>query len=139
MIEFYVDEADEHRWRIVDEDDDDIVHACHEGFAAKAGALNNLLINNSMLSVFVLRLAKGGDGDLSDSSLTFDQDAEGKIRWRATASNGEIVGASHKGFGTMMDAVNNLLITHTMLTVFIAELAMMRAADLHHDHGEIDD
>jgi uncharacterized protein YegP (UPF0339 family) len=133
VIEFYVDDAEEHRWRIVDEEDGAIIHACHEGFTAKTGALNNLLINSSMLNVFVARLARGDDNGASNSSVAFNQDNDDKIRWRATANNGEIVGASHKGFGSMMGAVNNLMITHTMLTVFIAELAMARTAHLHGD------
>jgi uncharacterized protein YegP (UPF0339 family) len=39
----------------------------------------------------------------------FYKDAQGEWRWRRTASNGKIVGASTQGYKNKVDCVNNAI------------------------------
>ena len=57
------------------------------------------------------------------SNVEFYEDSEVQHRWRIKADNGEIVAASSEGFTSKSNAVNNLLMTYTMLSVYVAELA----------------
>ncbi|KKN19711.1 hypothetical protein LCGC14_0943100, partial [marine sediment metagenome] len=57
-----------------------------------------------------------------------------KVRWKIRADNGELVGQSHKGFDDTFEAMDNLIITYTMLTVFVAQVAQSRSAE-HNDGG----
>lgn len=52
--------------------------------------------------------------------LKFYTDDSGEHRWKLTAANGEIVGASSKGFSSKAAAVNNFLL---MITMGSAEIA----------------
>lgn len=42
-----------------------------------------------------------------DDRWQFYRDRQGKWRWRRTASNGEIVGASHESYSRRIDCVRN--------------------------------
>lgn len=126
-VEFYKDKKSENRWHIVD--DGDVVHACHEGFRNEHGALQNLFINHAMMSIFVAAVAQGGS-DGGHGNVYFEEDADHKIRWKIKANNGEPVGVAHKGFNDMFEAMDNLIITYTMLTVFVAEMAQVKSAVL---------
>jgi hypothetical protein len=46
--------------------------------------------------------------------------SDDQIWWRIKAANGEIIGKSHKGFDSRPLAVDNLIMTYTMLAMFIA-------------------
>lgn len=129
-IEFYKDVDSEDRWRIVGSDEDDIIHACHEGFSGKHNALTNLFINHAMMSIWIRHVAKGDGYKLKfdKGTVNFENDRDGKIRWQIKASNGEIVGASHKGFNDKHLAADNLIITYTMLAMYIAQFALDRVS-----------
>jgi len=47
--------------------------------------------------------------------IEFYQDKQDKWRWRITADNGEIVGASSQGFSTRASADTNLRLLTSML------------------------
>jgi len=120
-VEFYEDNAEEHRWRIVDEDE--VIHTCHEGFVRSGGALHNLFLNHAMIGVFVTRLAGGSNEDVSsddEENIRFDTGNDEKIWWKIQSKNGKIIGKSHKGFDSKTLAVDNLIMTYTMLSMFIA-------------------
>ena len=57
-VEFFEDSAEEHRWRV--EDDEGVIHTCHEGFKRQSFALQNLFLNHAMMSVFVSSFAGSG-------------------------------------------------------------------------------
>ncbi len=126
-VEFNKDSAGEDRWKIADTDGGDPIHACHEGFSSKHNALMNLFINHAMMSIWVNAVANG-DGyspKLEKGSVQFRKSKkDGKTRWRITAANGEIVGASHKGFDDKSLAADNLIMTYTMLAMYIAQHAL---------------
>ena len=125
-IEFYQDKANEHRWRIMEEGDDSPIHACHEGFSGRHKAFQNLLINHSMMSIFVNSVARGEIKLGKDlGNVRFDEDGDG-IRWKIEADNHETVGMAHRGYKTIYDAVDNLIITYTMLTMYVAQAAQAR-------------
>ena len=44
-----------------------------------------------------------------DDKWEFYKDADDEWRWRRTAKNGEIVGASHEGYKHKMDCVSNAI------------------------------
>lgn len=44
---------------------------------------------------------------MSQDTWTFYQDSQGKWRWRRTAGNGQIVGASSEGYNNRADCVAN--------------------------------
>lgn len=54
--------------------------------------------------------------------LEFYVDDSGEWRWRLTAANGEIVGASSEGFSSKTAAVNNFLLMVTMGSAEIARV-----------------
>ena len=125
-VEFYEDESDEHRWRVVDAEEDGPIHACHEGFSSKWGALQNLFLNHARMSNFVSGIA----GNLEfNSRPEFFIGKDKKTWWRITASNNEIIGSSHKGFNSRVEAVDNLIMTYTMLAMFIAMYAQERNSE----------
>ncbi len=125
-VEFNKDVAGEDRWRVVDIEEDDIIHACHEGFSSKHNALMNLFINHTMMSIWVNAVANGDFYKLrfKEGAVDFENDRDGRIRWQIRASNGEIVGASHKGFNDKHLAADNLIMTYTMLAMYIAQFAL---------------
>lgn len=133
-VKFYKDKSNEHRWHVLDEDEarqgeSPIVHACHEGFSSEHNALQNLIINHTMLSIFVATVARGNGEDSSPAgNVYFEAGRDEKARWKIKADNGEIVGQSHKGFDDTFEAMQNLLITYTMLSVFVAQVAQERSA-----------
>lgn len=131
--EFYTDKAGEHRWHITidDDGDDGAIHACHEGFSSKYNAVQNLFINHAMMSIFVGSVARGDQEVGAEAAgIFFEEDADEKVRWKIKGANGELTGASHKGFEDTYEAMSNLVITYTMLTVFVAEAAPSRAGEL---------
>jgi len=120
-VQFFQDKAQENRWRVVDEDDGYILHTCHEGFSSGHNALQNLLINHAMMSVFVAHMAAGGAlEDLPGDSVYFEMGNDQLVWWKIKAKNGEIVGKSHKGFDSNPEAADNLIVVYTMLAMFIA-------------------
>ena len=121
-VEFYQDAKQEHRWRVTD--GDDIIHACHEGFSSYSNALQNLLINHASMSIFVNSIARG---NADQAQVSFEEDKDQKARWRIKADNSEIVGAAHKGFDDVLSAMDNLILTYTLLTIVVAEVAQVRA------------
>jgi len=124
MIEWYTDEASEHRWRAVaevEESEPELVNDSHEGFKTKGGAQNNLFVTYTMLSTFLVSVAKGKEFE----PVEFYEDRDGKTRWRITSNNGEIVAASHKGFPSVGAAKGNLLMTYTLISTYLAMGAEM--------------
>jgi len=129
-VEFFKDSADEKRWRITDEATPDgepeMVHSCHEGFSTDAGALHNLFLNHAMMSAYVRGLA--GSRTAVDR-VQFDTGNDGKVWWKIDGANGECIGKSHKGFPTKVAAVDNLIVTYTMLAMFVALHAQERNSE----------
>jgi len=130
-VEFNKDSANEDRWRVYDPEEDVVIHACHEGFSSKHNALTNLFINHTMMSMWVRATAQGkGYSEevtfpiFGTGYVTFEDDKKGKVRWQLKSTNGEIVGASHKGFETKSLAADNLIMTYTMLAMYIAQHAL---------------
>lgn len=120
MVEFYSDNADENRWRILEgEGSEEIINKSTEGFSTSGGARNNLLVAYSLVSTYLVAVVQKSKFDAVD----FYEDEDGKHRWRVTADNNEIVAAAHKGFGTEGAAKNNLLITYTMISTYLAMAA----------------
>ena len=133
-VEFYKDNKKEHRWHVLEEaegvGDPDIVHACHEGFSSEHNALQNLIINQTLMSIFVATVARG-NGEAATGNVYFEPEKNGeKVRWKIRADNNEIVGQAHKGFDDTFEAMQNLLITYTMLTMFVAQVAQARVIDV---------
>jgi hypothetical protein len=114
-VDFFEDSAEEHRWRVGD--DAGIVHSCHEGFKRRHDALQNLFLNHAFMSVFVSGIAANSEGS---DWIDFKTGADEKVWWSIKAHNGEIIGKSHKGFDSRPLAVDNLIMTYTMLAMFIA-------------------
>ena len=133
-VEFYEDKKQEHRWHILEDDEDSPVHACHEGFSSKHNALHNLFINHAMMNIFVASVARGSEEEGARTNISFEKGNDKKVRWKIRADNGELVGQAHKGFDDTFEAMDNLIITYTMLTVFVAQVAQSRSAE-HNDGG----
>ncbi len=143
-VEFYRDKAEEHRWHIFEDDESGapaaaphsskriVMHACHEGFSSDHNSKQNLFINHALMSIFVAGVARA-DGKPAAGNVYFEGDADERIRWKIRADNGEIVGMAHKSFDDTFDAMDNLIITYTMLTVFVASVAQERASSLGED------
>jgi len=142
-VEFYQDSKGEHRWHVLEDDEDGtpaaalheskrkVTHACHEGFSSNHNAVQNLFINHAMMSIFVGAVARGdAEAGAEATGIYFEEDADQNVRWKIKSANGEIVGASHKGFDDTFEAMDNLVITYTMLTVFVAQAAQDKAADV---------
>jgi len=120
MVEFYSDSAGENRWRILEADEgEEIINKSTEGFSTHGGAKNNLLVAYSLISLYLVALVQDG----SFEAIEFYEDEDGKHRWRVTSDNNEIVAAAHKGFATEGEAKNNLLITYTMISTYLAMAA----------------
>ena len=125
-VKFYIDNAGEHRWHILGEDDE-VIHACHEGFSSKHNALNNLFINHTLMGIFVAQVAQGNRSDnLTGASVYFEVDKAEKDRWKVRGANGEPVGQAHKGFEDTFEAMDNLVMTYTMLSMFVAGVAQSK-------------
>ena len=60
--------------------------------------------------------------------IRFYKDKAGEYRWEIKADNGETVDASSEGFSSKQNAVNNLLMTHSMIGTFIARIAKGEAS-----------
>jgi uncharacterized protein len=54
-------------------------------------------------------LKKFGRTDMAEHELNIYKDKKGEYRWRRTASNGEIVGASSEGYSSKKDCEANAL------------------------------
>ena len=126
-IEFFEDNAEEQRWRVVDPEENLLIHSCHEGFSSKHNALQNLFLNHAKMGNFVAGLAGNVSGPVK--SIEFYEDSSDMTRWRITAANGEIIGASSSGFSGEPEAVDNLIMTYTMLAMFIAMHAQERNSE----------
>ena len=53
----------------------------------------------------------------------FYKDENGKYRWQIKADNGEIVDSSSQGFSSKQNAINNMLMTHSMIGTMLARIA----------------
>jgi len=123
-IEFFEDKVGDHRWRVVDPEEELLIHSCHEGFSSKHGALQNLFLNHAVMSNAVAGIA--GNVSEAGNGVEFYEGNDHMTWWRITAANGEIFGASHSGFPGEPEAVDNLIMTYTMLAMFIAMHAQER-------------
>jgi uncharacterized protein YegP (UPF0339 family) len=94
--EFYQDKAGEWRWRRT-ATNGNIVGASTEGYFAKPDCEANARRNGW-----------NGCGQAgADDKWEFYQDNAGEWRWRRTASNGSIVGASSEGYSSKPDCEAN--------------------------------
>jgi len=124
QVEFFTGSDGDAYWRVTDSNGDE-VNRSSEGFRQLGSAKNNLLIFHTLLSADLLALAQFRGGPKSElDSIQFYIDEAGKQRWRVVAGNGEIVGASHKGFKTFGEGKNNLLMTHSLISIYVATIAM---------------
>lgn len=121
-MEWYTNDAGEVRWRIfeTDEEDGNILNKSTEGFKTEGGAKNNLLVTYTLLGAYFVSTIRGE----SFGAVEFYVDNIGKHRWRVTADNNEIVAASHKGFTTEGGAKNNILMTYTMISAYLAKATL---------------
>jgi uncharacterized protein YegP (UPF0339 family) len=119
QVEFFSGNNHDTYWRILDASGDE-VNRSSEGFTQAGGAKNNLLTFHTLLSIDLLALHNRQDC----VSLEFYTDLDNKTRWRVKASNGEIVGAAHKGFSSLGEAKNNVLMTYSLISTYIASVAM---------------
>jgi hypothetical protein len=55
--------------------------------------------------------------------VRFYKNKAGEYRWQIKGGNGEIVSASSEGFASKQGAVNNLLMTHSMIGTMLARIA----------------
>ncbi len=95
--EFYEDKRGEHRWRRT-ASNGNIVGAACEGYTQKAANVANAErhgYNGNPKSL--------GGGDKWD----IYQDKKDEFRWRRTATNGEVTGASSEGYNKKSDCVSN--------------------------------
>lgn len=120
-MEWYTGNAGEVRWRIfeTDEEDSDVLNKSSEGFKTEGGAKNNLLVTYTLLGAYFVSTIRGQSFDAVEFYIDKD-----KHRWRVTAANNEIVAASHKGFTTEGGAKNNILMTYTMISAYLAKAAL---------------
>jgi len=58
----------------------------------------------------------------------FYKDKAGEYRWEIKADNGEIVSAASEGFSSKQNAINNLLMTHSMIGTMLARIAKGEAS-----------
>lgn len=119
QVEFFTGNDGDAYWRVNDADGNR-VNRSSEGFRKLGSAKNNLLIFHTLLSAELLALFSGNEL----RNISIYEDDEGKFRWSVRASNHEIVGASHKGFDHQGAAKNNLLMTYSLISTYIASLAM---------------
>ena len=88
-LEFYTDNAGEHRWRMK-ASNGEIIAAATEGYASKQGAEDNF------------------NRDRSNDKVEMYEDKAGEWRWRATATNGNRVAAATEGYSSKQSALSNL-------------------------------
>lgn len=119
QVEFFTGDDGDAYWRVTDHDGNH-VNRSSEGFRQLGGAKNNLLIFHTLLSTDLLALFN--DKDLKN--LEFFEDDKGLHRWRVQSSNGEIVGGAHKGFSNFGEAKNNVMMTYSLISTYIASIAM---------------
>ena len=95
--EIYKDKRGEFRWRRV-ATNGNIVGASCEGYRNKANAKSN-----------AQRHGMNGNPDHVGGRDRWEiyKDARGEYRWRRTASNGEIIGASSESYIRKLDAESN--------------------------------
>lgn len=65
-----------------------------------------------------------------------DKSKKKEWRWEIKAPNNETVAASSEGFSTKYAAVNNLLMTHTMISTELARIAKEKASIIWEDEEE---
>lgn len=119
QVEFFTGKDDDAYWRVIDGNEDE-VNRSSEGFRQLGTAKNNLLIFHTLLSTDLLSLFN--DGDLT--SLEFYEDNKNMHRWHVKSSNGEIVGAAHKGFSNFGEAKNNVMMTYSLISTYVASIAL---------------
>lgn len=125
-VQFFLDSKNRHRWSVIDDIND--IHICHTGFSSRHDAIQNLFINHAMMSIFVGSVARGDmEAGANASGISFEKDEEGKFRWNIKSSD-ELTGMSYDGFGNVFEAMNNLIIIYTLLTVFVASIAQERSS-----------
>jgi len=108
----------DHFWHVLDSEQN-IVNNSSEVFSNLGNAKNNLLILHTLIGVDLVSLASG----IKCKHVTFYDDNQDKQRWRVVAQNGEIVGAAHKGFDSDGEAKNNLLMTYSLVSTYLAKKA----------------
>ena len=118
-VEFFTGNDNDTYWRVLDSDEGE-TNRSSEGFTQLGAAKNNLLIFYTLLSTDLLALHNQGDSN----NLEFYTDDADQHRWRVKAGNGEIVGAAHKGFPSLGEAKNNVLMTYSLISAYVASVAM---------------
>lgn len=121
QVDFFTGNDEDAYWRVTDSDGNE-VNRSSEGFRQLGSAKNNLLIFHTLLSTDLIAFFN----DKPLSSLEFYEDNKGKHRWNVRSTNGEIVGASHKGFPNFGEAKNNVLMTYALISTFIASMALAK-------------
>lgn len=125
IITFFKGDDDDHYWRLTDNDNEP-VNRSSEGFSTLGNAKNNLLILHTLVGVDLLSLANGiacGNVEFYD-----DDSVVPMARWRVKSDNHEIVGASHKGFDSLGEAKNNLLMTYSLISACFAQMSAIGMA-----------
>ena len=115
-IEFFTGDDGDHYWRLTN-DEKEIINRSSEGFSTIGNAKNNLLILHTLIGVDLLSIANGDQG----KHFEFYKDTKGHSRWRVKAENEEIVGAAHKGFDSLGEAKNNLLMAYSLISTCLAQ------------------
>jgi len=60
---------------------------------------------------------------VKDDNIEFFNDPSGRHRWKIRDDNGDIIAICYEGYSSKANAINSLLMTHTLLSRFIAEMA----------------
>ena len=124
QVEFFIGDDNDTYWRVLDANGD-IVNRSSEGFTQSGGAKNNLLIFHTLLSTDLLAIANyhAGYPEINPlSNLEFYEDDQLLFRWRVKAGNGEIVGAAHRGFSDGGEVKNNVLMTYSLISTYLASI-----------------
>lgn len=120
QVDFFTGDDGDAYWRVLD-GNGDIVNRSSEGFRKLGSAKNNLLIFHTLLSADLIAFFNNSDL----KRISFRQSKkDNKYRWRVTSANNEIVGAAHVGFDNFGEAKNNLLMTYSLISTYIASVAL---------------
>lgn len=129
-VQFFLDSKNLHRWSVVDDIND--IHICHTGFSSRHDAIQNLFINHAMMSIFVGSVARGDmEAGANASGVIIENDNDKEFRWKIRSQDGSLTGKSYDAFNNAFEAMDNLIIIYTLLTVFVASVAQERSS-----HGD---
>lgn len=127
----FINEKGSYIWRVKEELEDGsftTIHQCHEAFESSGEALTNLLNNHALMGIFVADTALGGV-TRKGYQVDFPADEDG-TRWVLKDGSDTIIGSSNSSFEDLYLATDNLIITYTLLTMFVSQVAQEKMSDI---------